>query len=62
LDPAFNVQKLDLAYGVQLALDDCGLPTLLFTNEWSLKYFQERNPEAKISVQPFAVPTSALKS
>ncbi|MFA6135093.1 MAG: peptide chain release factor 3 [Phycisphaerae bacterium] len=56
LDPAAAAGDLLLPTAVRLATDGQGRPVLLFPDEWNLRYFQERNRNAKISDLPFAEP------
>ncbi len=54
LEPATSKDKLELPGGTRLALDSQGRTVLLFPDEWYMRYFQQRNPDAKISNLPFA--------
>ncbi len=53
LDPSVGIEDTVLPYEVQPATDGQGRWVLLFPNEWHLRYFQERNPDAKVSDLPF---------
>jgi peptide subunit release factor RF-3 len=37
---------------VALAADTAGAPVILFPNEWSLRYFQDRNPGLELLSTP----------
>ncbi|MBE0534332.1 MAG: peptide chain release factor 3 [Phycisphaerae bacterium] len=54
LDPAADLDKLMLPHEVRQAFDGQGRAVLLLPNEWSLRYFQERNPGVQIADTPFA--------
>ena len=41
--------------GAALADDDNGQPVVLFTGEWAINYFVDRNPNVQISELPFDV-------
>ncbi len=50
--PDTVIAEADLPHGVGLAHNGDGLPTLLFPDEWHLKYFRERNPDVPLSEVP----------
>ncbi|HEY3754897.1 MAG TPA: peptide chain release factor 3 [Opitutaceae bacterium] len=47
-----NPSQLILASGVSLGLDKFDQPIALFPNEWTMRYFVEKNPELKLSELP----------
>ena len=49
---AARVRELVLPTGVAVAEDTAGLPLLLFPNEWSLRYFTDRNPGVELWLTP----------
>jgi peptide chain release factor 3 len=51
LDPE-RLKTLVLPTGVAVAEDTAGLPLLLFPNEWSLRYFADRNAGVELLVTP----------
>ncbi|MCC6142979.1 MAG: peptide chain release factor 3, partial [Candidatus Hydrogenedentes bacterium] len=53
LDPEANEADLQLPSGVRIALDSRGRKVLLITNEWTLRYFQDKHPDVKLSDIPF---------
>ncbi|HEU4364751.1 MAG TPA: EF-Tu/IF-2/RF-3 family GTPase, partial [Candidatus Krumholzibacteria bacterium] len=53
LDPALDRKVLTVPEGVRLAQDDVGRPVVLLTDEWSLRYFQERNRGVELRSLPF---------
>lgn len=55
LDPAADEKNLHLPHGVRLALDDRKRWTLLFPEDWSLKFFCDRNPGVRVSELPFTM-------
>jgi peptide chain release factor 3 len=55
LDPAVSEDDLILQRGMQLAKDGHGRSVLLCTNEWTLRYFEERNPGAGTRQYPYDV-------
>jgi peptide chain release factor 3 len=53
LDPEVDESTLQLPSGVRIALDSRQRKVLLITNEWTLRYFQDKHPEVKLSDIPF---------
>jgi len=53
VDPDASLEGAVMAGGVQAALDGHGAHVLLFENDWSIRYFMERNPEIALSTIPF---------
>jgi len=56
VEPSFDVSLLLpplLPVGAATALDKNGNTTILFTSEWSLNYFTEKNPKIILSDMPF---------
>ena len=51
LEPA-RLGELVLPTGVALAEDTAGLPLVLFPNEWSLRYFTDRNAGVELLLTP----------
>jgi len=39
--------------GAAMAEDGKGLPVILFSGEWAVPYFTERNPDVQLSAEPF---------
>jgi hypothetical protein len=39
--------------GAAVAEDSAGQPVILFTGEWAVPYFTERNPDIPISELPY---------
>jgi peptide chain release factor 3 len=60
LDPAGPVESLMLPSGVSLATDGQGRRVLLCTDDWKLRYFQDRNRDVRLSDAPFADPSGCL--
>jgi peptide chain release factor 3 len=60
LDPNARVEDLTLPGGIRAATDSQGRTVLLFPDDWYMRYFQERNPDVKISNLPFADPSTEL--
>lgn len=56
LDPAASKEGLEMPGQTQLALDSQGRTVLLFSDDWYMRYFQQRNPKVKISHLPFVSP------
>ena len=56
LDLAVDVEGLILPHSVRLASDSQGRPVLLFTDEWNLRYFQDRNRDVRVSDMPPSEP------
>jgi peptide chain release factor 3 len=48
-----NGKELTLPYTASLARDMAGQPVVLFQDEWSLRYFSEKNPDVELSEIPF---------
>ncbi|MGH7997629.1 MAG: peptide chain release factor 3, partial [Opitutaceae bacterium] len=44
--------SLVLASGVSLGADSAGRPVVFFPNDWTLRYFVEKNPELKLHDLP----------
>jgi peptide chain release factor 3 len=53
LHPGVVKEQLNLPQGVQLALDNKGQQVVLFSNDWTRRYFLEKNPEAELSLFPY---------
>jgi len=56
IDPATPEEKLDdmlVPSGGALAETEKGQPVLLLSGEWAVNYFIDKNPDIKISEQPF---------
>ncbi|MDB6116120.1 MAG: prfC, partial [Lacunisphaera sp.] len=49
---AFDYSKLVVATGVGFGTDKFDNPVALFPNEWTMRYFTEKNPELKLHVLP----------
>ena len=47
-----NPAGLVVATGVSLGTDKLDQPVVLFPNDWTLRYFAEKNPELKLSKLP----------
>lgn len=56
LEPTTGLDTLDLPGRTRVARDSLGRPVVLFSDDWYMRYFQERNPKVKISHMPFADP------
>ncbi len=56
LDPAADAAAVMLPHNVYMATDGQGKKVLLFPDQWSVRYFQDRNRGMKISDLPFADP------
>jgi len=54
LDPDADDQSLQMPTGAQIAADRDGLRVILFRDEWTVKYFQEKNPGVALSPFPFS--------
>jgi peptide chain release factor 3 len=54
-----NPSGLVVATGVSLGADKLEQPVVLFPNDWTLRYFEEKNPELKLSVLPLEQATPA---
>jgi len=48
--------KPDIPMDASLGNDTDGQPVALFTDEWALKHFTQRNPGLEISASPFPIP------
>ena len=48
----FDFSRLIVATGVGFGADKFENPIVLFPNEWSIKYFTEKNPELKLHALP----------
>ena len=44
--------RLIVATGVSFGADKFENPVVLFPNEWTMRYFQEKNPELKLHALP----------
>ena len=56
IDPSIDREQLTenmLPTGAALAQNDEGQMGILFTGEWGLNYFQEKNPSVTLSELPF---------
>jgi peptide chain release factor 3 len=49
---AFDFTRLIVATGVGFGADKFDHPVVLFPNEWSMRYFTEKNPELKLHTLP----------
>jgi peptide chain release factor 3 len=49
---SFDTSRLIVASGVSFGADKFGHPVVLFPNEWSMRYFTEKNPELKLHALP----------
>ncbi len=58
LRPGDAGEKMLLPSGAQRALDRSDRPVLLFANEWTMRYFQEKNPDVALSRYPYDCPVS----
>jgi peptide chain release factor 3 len=47
-----NTSSLVIANGVSFGADKFGQPVVLFPNEWTMRYFAEKNPELKLHALP----------
>ena len=47
-----NPSSIIVASGVSFGTDKFDKPVVLFPNEWTLRYFQEKNPELKLHELP----------
>jgi peptide chain release factor 3 len=57
IDPATTEEQLDnmlVPSGAAIALTPADQPVLLLSGEWAVNYFIDKNPEIKVSEQPFA--------
>lgn len=53
LDPSYPIHELPQQRGVQRAVDARNRSVLLFTEDWSRRYFEERNPTVPLSAYPY---------
>ena len=53
LSPDSDFENIKLPHGVSRALDGQKRPVLLFSDNWSLKYFQTQNADVEIRNMPF---------
>ena len=53
LDPAAEWKGLTVPEGACLARDDMGRPVVLFSDDWGVRYFQDRNPGVELRTLPF---------
>ncbi|WP_438483416.1 peptide chain release factor 3 [Oleiharenicola lentus] len=49
---SFDYSRLVVATGVSFGADKFGQPVVLFPNDWTMRYFSEKNPELKLHEQP----------
>ena len=49
---SFDSSKLVVATGVSFGADKFDHPVALFPNDWTMRYFQEKNPEIKLLELP----------
>jgi len=49
---SFDPSRLIVASGVSFGADKFGHPVVLFPNEWTMRYFTEKNPELKLHTLP----------
>jgi peptide chain release factor 3 len=49
---AFDFSRLIVATGVSFGADKFQQPVVLFPNDWTLRYFTEKNPELKLHALP----------
>jgi peptide chain release factor 3 len=47
-----NLATLVVATGVAWGTDTDGRPVILFPNDWTLRYFVEKNPDLKLLTLP----------
>ncbi len=52
LGPDTEVDALMLPYGARLAKDNQGQNVVLFTDNWGLRYLEEKNPDVRLSDSP----------
>lgn len=50
--PLAKLQNLQFSSGVALAIDDTNRPVLLFRDDWSLRYFTEKNKAIGLGLYP----------
>ena len=48
----FDFTRLIVATGVSFGADKFDHPVVLFPNEWTMRYFAEKNPELKLHELP----------
>jgi peptide chain release factor 3 len=53
VDPALDRRDIPVPGDSALVLDDRGRHVLLFTSEWACRYYQDRNPDVRLSELPF---------
>ena len=51
-DGAIDPTRYIVASGVSFGADKFGQPIVLFPNDWTMRYFTEKNPELKLHEQP----------
>jgi len=51
--PDFPMDTAEVSSAARFATDSRGRPVILFSDEWSLRYFQERNPAMELARVPF---------
>ena len=51
-DGALDHSRYVVATGVSFGLDKFNHPVVLFPNDWTMRYFQEKNPELKLHALP----------
>lgn len=64
IDPATPEDALDamlIPSGAAIADDSQGQPVLLLTGEWAVNYFLDKNPDIRISDQPYISEMAAAK-
>jgi peptide chain release factor 3 len=47
-----SLERLQLPTGSRIAYDGAQQPVVLFTNDWSARYFSETNPRIEVSILP----------
>jgi peptide chain release factor 3 len=55
LDPETSAENLMLPTGAQMVLDAQQQRVLLFRDDWTRRYFQEKNPDAVLSKYPYGL-------
>ncbi len=55
--PDADLTKAYMPQDVRLAIDSGGRHAVLFTSEWHLQYFQDRNPDIRLGNVPFTAPS-----
>jgi peptide subunit release factor RF-3 len=56
-DEALAIEDSALPTGARLAFDVAGKPVILFPDEWSCSFFEQRNSNIRLSALPLDVPT-----